>query len=198
MVTAARMVSVRVVRTLLTTTRSDAMVFGVTALVTVSFDLVWAILIGLGAAGFFALRALSRSSGVHREEISGEVQPGDERIAIFRIDGALFFGAVDRIMERVSEHRGLDVVILRLSQLHLVDATGAHSLAEMVTQLEQRGITVLIKGVRPQHLTLMRRLQVFSALRHRNHLFEDLAPAVEHARSHILRIDAASQDSAAT
>lgn len=197
MVTAARMVQVRVVRTLLTTTRSDALVFGVTALITVSFDLVWAILIGFAAAGFFALRTLSRSSGVHREEITGTVQSGDERIAIFRIDGALFFGAVDRILERVSEHRGLDVVILRLSQLHLVDATGAHSLAEMVTQLEQRGITVLIKGVRPEHLTLMRRLQVFSALRHRNHLFEDLAPAVEHARSHIRRIDAVRQEAGA-
>ena len=79
----------------------------------------------------------------------------------------------------------------------MVDATGAHSLAEMVTQLEQRGITVLIKGVRPEHLTLMRRLQVFSALRHRNHLFEDLAPAVEHARSHIRRIDAVRQEAVA-
>lgn len=191
MVTAARMISVRVVRTMLTTTRSDAMVFTVTAVITVSFDLVVAILIGLAVAAFFALRALSRASGVHREEISGQVQPGDERIAVFRIDGALFFGAVERIMERVVEHQGLDVVILRLSQLHLVDATGAHSLAELVSALEQRGVTVLIKGVRAEHLNLMRRLQVFSALRHRNHLFDDLEPAVDHARDHIARIDAA-------
>lgn len=191
MVTAARMVSVRVVRTMLTTTRSDALVFIITAVITVSFDLVVAILIGLAVAAFFALRALSRASGVHREEVAGEVQPGDERIAVFRIDGALFFGAVERIMERVAEHRGLDVVILRLSQLHLVDATGAHSLAELVTALEHRGVTVLIKGVRPEHLNLMRRLQVFTALRHRNHLFDDLEPAVEHARDHIRRIDTA-------
>ena len=192
MVTAARMVSVRVARTLLTTTRSDALVFVVTAVITVSFDLVVAILIGLAVAGFFALRALSRASGVRREEIGGPVLPGDERIAVFRIDGALFFGAVDRLMERVGEHHGLDVVILRLSQLHLVDATGAHSLAELVSGLEKRGVTVLIKGVRPEHLNLMRRLQVFSALRHRNHLFDDLEPAVDHARDHIRRIDAAA------
>lgn len=194
MVTASRMISVRVARTLLTTTRSDALVFLITAVVTVSVDLVVAILIGLGVAAFFALRALSRASGVHREEIAGPVHPGDERIAIFRIDGALFFGAVDRIIERVSAQRGLDVVVLRLSQLHLVDATGARSLATLVTALEERGVTVLIKGVRPEHLHLMRRLQVFAALRHRNHLFDELDDAVAHARSHIRRMDAATQE----
>lgn len=193
MVTAARMISVRVVRTMFATTRSDALVFTITAIITVSFDLVVAILIGLAVAAFFVLRGLSRASGVHRETIAGKVQPGDERIAVFRIDGALFFGAVERIMERVGEHEGIDVVILRLSQLHLVDATGAHSLAAVVSELEKRGVTVLIKGVRPEHLNLMRRLQVFSALRHRSHLFDDLEPAVEHARSHIQRIDAAAR-----
>src|SRR5699024_4765220 len=91
---------------------------------------------------------------------------------------------------------GLDVVILRLSQLHLVDATGARSLATLVHELEKRGVTVLIKGVRPEHLNLMRRLQVFSALRHRKHLFDDLAPAVEHARDHIRRLDAAAEAAA--
>ncbi|HLS25402.1 MAG TPA: SulP family inorganic anion transporter [Beutenbergiaceae bacterium] len=197
MVTASRMVSVRVARTLLTTTRSDAAIFLITAVVTVSVDLVVAILIGLAVAAFFALRALSRASGVHREEIAGPVHPGDARIAVFRIDGALFFGAVDRIIERVSAQKGLDVVVLRLSQLHLVDATGARSLATLVTALEERGVTVLIKGVRPEHLNLMRRLQVFAALRHRNHLFDDLDDAVAHARSHIRRIDAERAEQAA-
>lgn len=190
MVTAARMVSLRMARNVLLSTRSDALVFIVTALVTVSFDLVVAILIGLAVAAFFALRALSKASGVHREEITGPICAGDERIAIFRIDGALFFGAVDQIIDQVSENRGLDVVVLRLSQLQLIDATGAHALAALVAALEQRGVTVLIKGVRPEHLNLLRRLQVFSALRHRNHLFDELKPAVAHARSHIQRIDA--------
>lgn len=194
MVTAARMISLRKARTVLTSTRSDAVVFVVTALVTVSFDLVVAILIGLAVAAFFALRALSQASGVHREQIAGPIRAGDERIAIFRIDGALFFGAVDQIIDRVSEHRGLDVVVLRLSQLQLIDATGAHALAALVAALEQRGVTVLIKGVRPEHLNLLRRLQVFSALRHRYHLFDELEPAIAHARSHIDRIDA-EQDS---
>src|SRR5690625_6437413 len=105
---ASRMESVRVARTLLTTTRSDASIFLTTAVVTVSVDLVVAILIGLAVAAFFALRALSRASGVHREEIAGPVHPGDARIAVFRIDGAMFFGAVDRSIATVTAGRVSD------------------------------------------------------------------------------------------
>ncbi len=189
MVTAVRMVSTRTLRMVFHSTRSSAATFVVTALVTLAFDLVIAIVIGLAAAAFFSLRALSRASGVHREEIAGPVTAGDERIAIFRIDGALFFGAVDRIIERVASQRGVDVVILRLSQLQLVDATGALELSTLVRALEQRDITVLIKGIRPEHLTVMRRMEVLSSLRHHNHLFDGLDDAVEHARSHIRRLD---------
>jgi SulP family sulfate permease len=181
------MVSPAVVRTMFRSTRSDAVVFALTAVVTVSFDLIVAVGIGLAAAAFFALRALSRASGVHREELPGPVRPDDERIALFRVDGALFFGATERMVDRVAQHAGIDVVVLRLSQVQILDATGAHALAELVTRLERRGVTVLLKGVRPQHVTLMRRLDVLDSLRHQNHLFDDLEPAVEHARSHVAR-----------
>jgi SulP family sulfate permease len=192
MVTAARMVSPRLIRTMFRSTRADAVVFVVTAVITVSLDLIYAVLIGLAVAGVFALRSLSRASGVRREEIAGDVRPGDERIAVFRIEGALFFGAVERIVDRVTSHHGIDIVILRLSQLQLIDATGAHALAELVTMLERRGVTVLIKGVRPEHAELMSRLDVIAALRHPNHLFDDLPTAIEHARSHIVRGGSAS------
>jgi len=112
---------------------------------------------------------------------------GDAQIALFRIDGSLFFGAADRILDRISEHQGIEVVILRLSQLQLIDATGAHTLTELVTALERRAITVLIKGIKPEHLRLLERLGVVDSLRHPNHLFDDLPPAVEHARYHVSR-----------
>jgi SulP family sulfate permease len=187
MVTAARMISPSIIKQVLRSTRSDAVVFVVTAIITVSFDLIIAVGIGIAAAAFFALRALSRASGVHREELDGVAAPGDERIALFRIDGSLFFGAAERILERISEHQGTEVVILRLSQLQLIDATGAHTLTELVTALERRGVTVLIKGIRDEHLQLLERLDVISSLRHPNHLFAELEPAIVHARSHISR-----------
>lgn len=187
MVTAFRMVSLSTVRTVLGATGADAAVFVVTALVTVSVDLIYAVLIGIGCAAFFALRQLARASGVHRDELPGAVQPGDERIALFRLDGSLFFGAADRMTERVGALRDIEVIIIRMSQLQLLDATGAQVVTEMITALERRGITVLVKGIRPQHLGIAERVGVIRSLRHQNHLFDELAPAVEHARSHVRR-----------
>lgn len=191
MVTAARMVSLPAMRRVLRSTRADAAVFVVTAAVTLAFDLVIAVCIGVAVAAFFALRAVSARSGVHREELPGDAEAGDGRIALFRFDGALFFGAADRLSERIAEHDGIDVVILRLSQLQLLDATGAHTLAELVSMLERRGITVLIKGIRPEHVRLLTEVGATNALRHPNHLFDELEAAVRHARSHVARATAA-------
>ncbi|GAA1779668.1 SulP family inorganic anion transporter [Agromyces lapidis] len=187
MVTATRMISVATVRTVLGSTRSDAVVFVVTAVITVSFDLIYAVLIGIAVAAFFALRALSRSSGVHREELPSPAEPGDERIALFRLEGALFFGAAERMLERVGDIRGIEVVIIRMSQLQLLDATGAQVITELITALERRGVTVLVKGIRSDHLGVATRVGVVSSLRHQNHLFDDLGLAVAHARSHVAR-----------
>ena len=49
----------------------------------------------------------------------------------------------------------MQVVILRLPELQVLDATGAQALGEIVSQLEERGITVLIKGPRPEHLRVL-------------------------------------------
>jgi len=139
----------------------------------------------------FAIRSLSRATGVTREPIAGDAVAGDERIAVIRLDGPLFFAAADRVHDTVTALDQVSVVILRMSQLELVDATGAHVLSEIVRRLEARGITVLIKGVREGHLELFRTVGVLAALRDHRHLFSSLTAAVEHARSHIARERAA-------
>jgi len=191
MVTATRMVSLSTLRSVIGSTRADTVVFFVTALITVSFDLIEAVEIGIGVAAFFALRALVRSSGVHREEIPGPVHEGDEHIAVFRLDGALFFAAAERVLERVSAIRNVDVVIIRMSQLQILDATGARTITDIIQALERRGITVLIKGIQDRHLRLVTQVGVLDSLRHHKHLFTELAPAVEHARSHVARASSA-------
>ncbi len=187
MVTATRMVSVAAVKVVLTSTRSDALVLVVTAVITIAVDLIEAVQIGLLVAAFFALRAVSRATSVRREPLPGPAHPGDEHIALYRLDGAMFFGAADRIGAQIRSSTDALVVVLRLSQLRLVDATGAHALAELVAALERAGVTVLVKGVQPQHLQLLTRVGVLDELRHENHLFDDLDPALEHARSHVAR-----------
>lgn len=192
MVTAVRMVSRRTVAAILRSTRADAAVFVLTAVITVAFDLIVAIQIGLAAAALFALRKFASLSGVQREPVPGPSAEGDEHIAVLRLDGAMFFGAAERILQEISQVKDVQVAIIRLSQLRMLDATGAHALVEVIAALELRGITVLLKGVRPDHLALVTNVGVIRSLRHHKHLFEHLPDAVEHARSHVLRNAAAS------
>lgn len=194
MVTAVRMVNLSVAASILRSTRADALGFAVTAVITISVDLIVAVVIGVVLAGVFAMRSFANSGGAHREPLRGTPEPGDERIALMMLDGPLFFASTDRILEQVLGTRDVSVVVLRLSQLTAVDATGAHGLTEIVQQLEARGITVLIKGLREQHRQLFTRVGVIAALRHQNHLFTELDPAVEHARSHIRREDEAARN----
>ena len=188
-VTAVRMVHLTTVRAIMRSTRSDAIGFLITALITISFDLIIAVGIGLIVAAAFALRNLSRSTGVTIEEVSATEarHPGDESISIVRFDGPLFFASSDRVFDEVMELDGIIVVVLRMSQLELVDASGARILTEVVRTFERRGITVLIKGVKDSHVDLFRHVGVLGALRDNRHLFEDLPSAIEHARSHVER-----------
>lgn len=186
-VTSFRMISASTVRNMLRSTRSDAMIFVLTAIVTICFDLIEAVEIGVLAAAFFALRSVAKRSSVTREELPGPHQPGDDQIALLRLDGAMFFGAAERISNAITDpdHPDVKVVVIRMSQLGMLDATGAHTLAEIADELEARGITVIIKGVQPEHLDLLTNVGVIDALRHENHLMDSLGDAVSHARKHV-------------
>ncbi|MGO1257979.1 MAG: SulP family inorganic anion transporter, partial [Brachybacterium sp.] len=179
--TAIRMVRLATVRAIMTSTRSDAWIFAITALITVSFDLIVAVLIGVTLAAVVALRAASRSTGVTLEPIRAE-QPSelDTSIVAVRFQGPLFFVSSERVFETVMGVGEVTVVILRLARLERVDASGAQVLAELVRGLERRGITVLIKGVQDSHSSLFRQVGVLAALRHHKHLFVDFDSALEH------------------
>nr|ABP43601.1 sulphate transporter [Mycolicibacterium gilvum PYR-GCK] len=189
MVTSFRMISRSTMRKILTSTRSDATTFVLTAVVTVCFDLIEAVQIGILVAAFFALRSVARRSSVVREELPAPHRPGDEEIALLRLDGAMFFGAAERISNAIvdGDHPRTSVVIIRMSQLGMLDATGANTLAQICTELEARGITVIIKGVRPEHSALLANVGVFESLRHERHLVDTLDEAIEHARTHARR-----------
>lgn len=198
--TAIRMVRAATVRSIMSSTRSDAWIFVITALVTVSFDLIVAVLIGVALAAVVALRGAARTTGVTLEPIQA-AQPSelDDSIVAVRFQGPLFFVSSERVFETVMEVREVTVAILRLSLLERVDASGAQVLAEIVRGLERRGITVLIKGVQESHSDLFRRVGVLAALRHHRHLFVDFDSALDHARSHVERARAArrAEESAA-
>jgi SulP family sulfate permease len=189
MVTSFRMISAVTVRKILRSTRSDALTFVLTAVITVCFDLIEAVEIGIVVAAVFALRAVARRSSVVREDLPGSYRPGDEQIALLRLDGAMFFGVAERISSAIvdADHPQTSVVIIRMSQLGMLDATGAHTLAQITNELESRGITVIIKGVQREHMELLANVGVFESLRHENHLLDSLDDAICHARTHVAR-----------
>lgn len=186
MVTAVRMISWRVIVRIIRSSRAAAASFSITAIVTVCFDLVQAVEIGIVVTAVFALAAVARRSGVRREDLPFPHQPGDEHVVLLRLDGAMFFGAAERISTEIldASHAEARVVIIALSQLGMLDATGAHTLACIAEELESRGITVIIKGVRPEHRDMLANIGIIASLRHENHLIETLEEAVAHARRH--------------
>jgi SulP family sulfate permease len=187
MMTSFRMISTTTVTRIIRSTRSDALTFALTAAVTICFDLIDAVEIGILVAAFFALRAVARRSSVTREALPGPQQPGDEHIALLRLDGAMFFGAAERISNMIvdNDHPDVSVVVIRMSALGMLDATGAHTLGEIAGELETRGVTVIVKGVRPEHMKLLTNVGALDALRHENHLIDSIEDAVAHARRHV-------------
>ena len=137
--TAVRMVRLSTVRVILRWTHSDAAAFVLTAMVTVSFDLIVAVAIGVVFAGFFAIRNLAGATRVTPEPLPGEAVDGDERIAVLRFDGPLIFSVADRVLDDAQSLDGVQVAILRMSRLEFVDATGANVLSTLVRALERRG-----------------------------------------------------------
>lgn len=195
MVTAARMISWRVIVRIIRSSRSAAAAFSITAVVTICFDLIQAVEIGVLVTAVFALAAVARRSGVRREDLPFPYQSGDEHIVLLRLDGAMFFGAAERISTEIltAPHAQARVVIIALSQLGMLDATGAHALARIAEELESRGITVIIKGVQPEHRDLLANVGIIASLRHENHLIETLEEAVAHARRHATAAGRAAQ-----
>jgi sulfate permease, SulP family len=197
MVTAVRMVDLHGVRMVLRSTRGDAVVLVLTAVATVAFDLIVAVEIGVAVAALLALRAVARNALAVPERVAASdgVTPDreeellSEHILTYRLDGALFFGAAQRFLAEMTAVRGVRVVILRLPDLQVLDATGAQALGEIVRQLEARGITVLIKGPRPEHLRVLEAVGALDRLAHERHLFADLDDAIAHARTHVARSD---------
>jgi len=203
MVTACRMVEVHNVRAVLRATRSDAVVLCLTAFATVAFDLIFAVEVGLAAAAVLALRHVARTAQV--TPLSADELDRDrsdtllhEGILTYRLDGALFFGAAQRFLTELTAVSDAKVVVLRLPDIQMLDATGAQALGEIVAELEHRGITVLLKGPRPEHLRVLVATGALDRLAHENHLFHDLDAALAHAKSHVDRTHGVDAEPALT
>ena len=205
MVVAARMVESHAARTILRATRADAFVLLLTMLVTIVFDLILAVEVGMIAAGFLFVVRMSGMLSVDPETLSGSVPIGHdsaaemraesalerEDILAFRVEGPVFFGAAAQFFDQVlKETPGIRAVVLRMRRVPVMDATGLTALQNLVEALERRHVVVMVSGLQPQPREMLERTGVLDLIsRNRDHLFETSEEAIAHAREHLGRAD---------
>ncbi|MFI8105979.1 SulP family inorganic anion transporter [Streptomyces sp. NPDC086023] len=192
--TAVRMVEVGSLRAMAKATRSDAVVLVLTAVATLVLDLVYAVIIGLAVAGALALRAVAAQARMDQVDLRPDL-PGEhsdeehallaEHIVAYRIDGPLFFAGAHRFLLELSEVADVRVVILRMSRVTTMDATGALVLKDAVQKLNRRGIEVLASGIRPGQRQVLESVGALALLQSEGREYATTPEAIAGARKHL-------------
>ncbi|TYC23215.1 SulP family inorganic anion transporter [Micromonospora sp. MP36] len=187
--TTVRMVEAGSLRAIARATRGDALVLVLTFAVTVIWDLVTAVAVGLAVAVVIALRAVARSARLEQVPLDPSEHSAEEHallaehIVAYRLDGPLFFAAAHTFLLELSDVADVRVVILRMSRVSTMDATGAQVLGDAIDRLRARGIVVLLSGITPGHDQVLDALGVADELRRAGLVFPDTPAAIRHARA---------------
>lgn len=191
---AARMVDVRHARTIMRCTRADRNTLVLTFLATVLLDLIMAVLLGFAMAAVMSLRHMASYSVVRRQQLPADTREGwvdlppeaghlRDRIAIFRIDGALFYGDARRFVEEVGAVVDeVDAVVIRCHRMNVFDASGAEALHDVARELGRHGVGVVVQGMTDAQMRTARLMDAVPEERYVRELSQALAVAVELAR----------------
>src|SRR5690606_12856225 len=175
MVVALRMVEARASRMILRSTKSDAFVMVLTMVVTIAFDLILAIEVGLVAAAILFIVRMSTMFTVDPIKFEGrDIEPlmntedaaelalMRSHVVVFRVEGPIFFGAAERFIDQlVKVDQGIKVVVLRLRRVPVLDATGVTALRAIHDRLKRRGIDLILSGLQPQPAGVLKRTGVY-------------------------------------
>ncbi|MFG1703134.1 SulP family inorganic anion transporter [Nonomuraea sp. M3C6] len=192
--TSVRMVEVDAVRAMFRSTRGDAMVMVLTAVATLTLDTVLAVILGLVVAGALALRAMARNVRLDAEPLRHDLQPQHtedehallaEHIVTYRLAGPLFFAAAHRFLLELSEVTGVSVVVLRMSRVTTIDASGALVLGDAIERLERRGILVYVSGIPDGHHQPLEALGVIARQDRAGQVFTTTTEAISAARDRL-------------
>jgi SulP family sulfate permease len=135
--------------------RSDVVVLLVCFGLTVAFDMVVAVVVGVVLAAMLFMRRMVEISGA--ELIGGPeghsvagLPPG---VVFYDVAGPLFFGAAEKALDALTViGSGVHTVIMDLEDVPAIDATGLVALETTIERLNSQGIKVVLSGVRPQPL----------------------------------------------
>jgi sulfate permease, SulP family len=135
-----------------TSPHSDSLVLVTCLGLTVVFDMVIAVGVGLVLASLLFMRRMIEISEVKllQESHPSSSEPLPSWIAYYEIAGPLFFGAAHRAMSVLHRaHTGVRVVVLDLAAVPVIDSSGLVNLRSALARLHADGLTVVLSGVRP-------------------------------------------------
>jgi SulP family sulfate permease len=146
--------------------RADVLVLLTCFALTVLFDMVVAVSVGVVLAALLFMRRMAELTEV--KLTSPEAGPGEAhaelpktlagKVALYEIAGPLFFGAAQKAMESLGLISGnIQVVILRLENVPVMDATGLVALESAIAALTKRGCISILTGLRQQPAELLER-----------------------------------------
>lgn len=146
--------------------KSDILVLVVTFVLTVVFDLVVAIEVGVVLAALLFLMRMANVTEVKSwkyigENIDEENDPESIKLRVvpkhtlvYEVIGPMFFAAADKFME-ISAETGIRVVIIRMRGVPAMDVTALRSLQMIYDRCQQKGITLLLSHVQEQPKAMM-------------------------------------------
>ena len=150
--------------------RSDVAVLLTTFLLTVIIDLTVAIEIGMVLAVFLFMRKMIKFSDVSilTKEIDDNENGKDEYalgnftipkdVEVFEITGPLFFGAAYKFKDAMKFiEKPPKVLIIRMRQVPIIDATGIRTLEEVLKESRHRGTRLILSEV--HSVQVMKELQ---------------------------------------
>ena len=169
----------------------DSAVFLSAFALTVVVDLTVAVEIGMVLAAILFIKRSSETTqimavdesteteGSHHSLVGKEVPKG---VMIYRMMGAFFFGAVDKlesVLKRVNEEP--EVLILRMRKVVAMDATGLNALEDLYEKLRRRGKHLVLSAPHTNPLMVMEKAGFIDRLGHEN-VCPHIDAALERAR----------------
>ena len=146
-----------------TAPKSDIAVLVTTFVLTVVFDLVVAIEVGMVLAAMLFMKRMSDVTSVEGwKYIEDDEEDPDsltlrkvpDKVRVYEISGPMFFGAADKIVDITVDEQD-KVLILRMRSVGAIDATALHSLEQLHNDCERKGIRLILSHTNEQPMRMM-------------------------------------------
>ena len=144
--------------------KSDIIVLVATFFLTVFFDLVVAIEIGIVLAALLFMKRMAETSDVKVWKYTDEpdVTPGEAEklrdiphsIKVFEICGPMFFAVTEQILKITANHH-TKVIVLRMRSVPAIDASAMKCLLDLVERARKKNITIIFSHVNEQPMHMM-------------------------------------------